>query len=193
MNDVVSHLPTVNASLNSIALVLLLLGYSRIRSKRVTEHRRYMLAAFVVSAMFLVSYVTYHLVGEERRFGGQGWIRPVYYVLLISHVILAATVPVLASRTLYLALRGRLNEHRRAARITLPIWIYVSVTGVMVYLFLLWSPAQTFDGGSPAASADQALNRTPGASPETRVVGAAYMTTYRWLGTAAPAPGNGAE
>lgn len=148
MNDLIPHLPTVNASLNSIALVLLLLGYSRIRSKRVAEHRRYMLAAFVVSAVFLVSYVTYHLVGEERRFGGQGWIRPVYYVVLVSHVILAATVPVLASRTLYFALRGRLNEHRRAARITLPIWIYVSVTGVMVYLFLLGSSAQTLAGGS---------------------------------------------
>jgi len=131
-----SILPTVNASLNSIAFVLLIIGYAKIKQGKKQSHKRYMLAAFCVSILFLASYLTYHLLGEEKRFGGIGLIRPIYFVILVTHVILAATVPILASRTLYLALRERFEQHRRIARITLPIWIYVSITGVIVYLML---------------------------------------------------------
>ena len=138
-----SDLPAVNATLNSISLVLLLIGYRMIRQKRVAAHRVFMVAAFVVSILFLTSYLTYRFLGDEKHFGGSGWIRPVYFFILITHVTLALTVPVLASRTLYLAFRGRFDKHRRMARITLPIWLYVSVTGVLVYvlLFQLYGPA----------------------------------------------------
>jgi len=139
----IPYLPTVNASLNGIAFVLLLYGYRQIRAKRISQHRNAMIAAFCVSALFLISYVTYHLMGEERRYQGQGVLRIVYFVILITHVILAATVPILASWTLYLAARGRFEKHRRLARITWPIWIYVSVTGVLVYFFLLDSGPST--------------------------------------------------
>ena len=90
---------------------------------------------------FLASYLTYRFLGKEKRFGGQGWIRPVYFAILITHVTLAASVPVLAGRTLYLGLRGRIEKHRKMARWTLPIWLYVSVTGVLIYflLFRLYS------------------------------------------------------
>ncbi len=138
-----SDLPGVNATLNSISFVLLVAGYLMIRRRRETAHKRCMIAAFCVSALFLVSYLTYRFLGEEKRFGGTGLIRPVYFFILITHVVLAMTVPVLAGRTLYLALRGRFDKHRRIARITFPIWIYVSVTGVLVYLLLfrLYGPA----------------------------------------------------
>ncbi len=138
-----SDLPGVNATLNSISFVLLVAGYLMIRRRRETAHKRFMIAAFCVSILFLVSYLTYRFLGEEKRFGGTGLIRPVYFFILITHVALAMTVPVLAGRTLYLALRGRFDKHRRIARITFPIWIYVSVTGVLVYLLLfrLYGPA----------------------------------------------------
>ncbi len=140
-----SDLPAVNATLNSISLVLLLVGYRMIRRKRVAAHRGYMVAAFIVSILFLVSYLTYRFLGDEKHFGGSGWIRPVYFFILITHVTLAVTVPVLAARTLYLAFRGRFDSHRRMARITLPIWLYVSVTGVLVYLLLfkLYGPTSS--------------------------------------------------
>ena len=138
-----SDLPGVNATLNSISLVLLVVGYLMIRRRRETAHKWFMIAAFCVSTLFLTSYLTYRFLGEEKRFGGTGLIRPVYFFILITHVSLAMTVPVLAGRTLYLALRGRFDKHRRIARITFPIWIYVSVTGVLVYLLLfrLYGPA----------------------------------------------------
>ncbi len=141
----VSSLPTLNALLNFLALILLVWGYLQIRAKRVEAHKRLMVSAFIVSILFLVSYVTYRALGEEKRFTGQGVVRPIYFFILITHVTLAATVPFLAARTLYLGLRGRLDAHRRIARITLPIWIYVSVTGVLVYLFLFqfFSPASS--------------------------------------------------
>ena len=122
-----SDLPGVNATLNSISFVLLVAGYLMIRRRRETAHKRCMIAAFCVSILFLMSYLTYRFLGEEKRFGGTGLIRPVYFFILITHVALAMTVPVLAGRTLYLALRGRFDQHRRIARITFPIWIYVSV------------------------------------------------------------------
>ncbi len=136
-------LPTVNATLNSVAFVFLVLGRWLIRQGRVQAHKRSMMTAFVVSVLFLVSYVTYRFCGEEKRFGGQGWIRPIYFFLLITHVVLAAMVPWMASWTLYLGLRGRFDRHRRWARWTFPIWVYVSITGVVVYvlLFKVYEPA----------------------------------------------------
>jgi uncharacterized membrane protein YozB (DUF420 family) len=131
-----SALPLVNATLNSISLVLLLIGHSMIRRGRIIAHTRCMISAFTVSTLFLISYLTYRFLGEEKRFSGQGWIRPIYFFILITHVSLAATVPVLASMTLYRALRGQFVRHRRLARITYPIWVYVSFTGILVYLLL---------------------------------------------------------
>jgi len=140
-----SDLPPLNATLNGLALVLLLTGYGMIRSGRRTAHKRCMIAAFGVSILFLISYLTYAFAGEEKRFGGTGWIRPVYFAILISHVLLAATVPVLASVTLILGLRESFDRHRRWARVTFPIWVYVSVTGVLIYLllFAIYGPAGT--------------------------------------------------
>lgn len=139
-----THLPAVNATLNSVAFVLLVIGRAMIRRRRVEAHRRCMVAAFSVSIVFLVSYLTYRFLGEEKRFSGQGWIRPVYFFILITHVALAATVPVLASITLYRGLRGQYDRHRRIARITYPIWVYVSITGVIVYvlLFRVYGPVK---------------------------------------------------
>ena len=137
-----SDLPAVNATLNSISFVLLIIGYRMIKQRRIGAHKACMLAAFGVSILFLASYLTYRFYGSEKHFGGEGLIRPIYFFILITHVALAATVPFLASITLYYALRGRFDKHRRMARITFPIWVYVSVTGVMVYvlLFQLYGP-----------------------------------------------------
>ena len=131
-----SQLPAVNATLNGVAFVLLLRGFFHIRSGNIVAHRRCMIAAFVVSLVFLTTYITYRFFGAEKRFTGQGLVRPIYFFILITHVVLAACVPFLAGRTLYLAVRGRFDKHRRIARITFPIWIYVSVTGIIVYVFL---------------------------------------------------------
>lgn len=153
--DVSAHpLAHLNALLNAAAAILLVVGYRQIRQRRVAAHRRTMLTAFGVSVAFLVSYVAYHmgvLGATTTRFAGQGPLRTVYLTILVSHVILAATVPLLASITIFLGLRipgtakggsgGRATEpaagrHRRLARLTLPIWLYVSVTGVLIYLML---------------------------------------------------------
>jgi putative membrane protein len=132
----IAWLPAVNATLNAIAAVLLVCGYVMIRRRRFTTHRRFMLAAFATSALFLVSYVTYHANIGSKPFGGQGAIRLVYFAILISHVILAAIILPLALITLSHALRDRFERHVPIARWTLPIWLYVSVTGVIVYLML---------------------------------------------------------
>ena len=132
----VADLPALNATLNAIAAVLLVIGYVLIRRGRIQQHRRVMLAAFTTSALFLISYVTYHANAGSRPFGGQGPIRIVYFAILISHVILAAAILPMALITLTHALRARFDRHMRIARWTLPIWLYVSVTGVVVYLML---------------------------------------------------------
>ena len=139
----ISDLPAVNATLNLVSLVFLVTGYHAIRHGNVVRHRRCMVTAFCVSVLFLGSYLTYRFLGEEKRFGGTGLIRPVYFFILVTHVILAATVPFLAGLTLWRAIRGQFVQHRRIARWTLPIWLYVSITGVMVYvmLFVIWRPA----------------------------------------------------
>jgi putative membrane protein len=135
----VNDLPAVNATLNGIAGVLLLIGFLLIRSRNVQLHRRFMLAAFAASALFLVSYLVYHAQVGSVRFTRQGVVRPVYFTILITHVVLAAAVLPLAIVTLSRGLNGRFQGHRKIARWTLPIWLYVSVTGVLVYV-LLYQP-----------------------------------------------------
>ncbi|MGB8854752.1 MAG: DUF420 domain-containing protein [Pirellulales bacterium] len=129
-------LATLNAVLNSIAAVLLVIGWVTIARGNWKAHRAAMVAAFAVSAVFLVSYLTYHAIAGSVPFKGQGTVRIVYFAILISHVILAAAVPVLALRMFFLAWKQRWDAHRRLGRITLPIWLYVSVTGVVIYLML---------------------------------------------------------
>lgn len=132
----VSDLPLVNASLNGVATVLLIVGYVCIRRRRITAHRTAMVAAFATSVLFLVSYLIYHAHAGSRPFPGQGPIRGVYFLILISHIVLAATIPPLAGITLWRAYRRRFDRHRKIARWTLPLWLYVSVTGIVVYLML---------------------------------------------------------
>jgi uncharacterized membrane protein YozB (DUF420 family) len=129
--------------LNAASTVCLVLGYIMIRSRRILAHRLCMSAAFLLTTAFLVSYVIYHLKVGSVRFAGQGWIRPVYFTLLISHIVLAAAILPLALVTLTRALRERFDAHRRIARWTLPIWLYVSVTGVVIYwlLYHAYGPA----------------------------------------------------
>jgi uncharacterized membrane protein YozB (DUF420 family) len=129
-------LPFVNALLNGSSAVLLGLGYAFIRRRRVTAHRRCMLGAFAVSLLFLVSYVVYHAQAGSRPYAGHGAARAIYLVLLISHIILAAAILPLALTTLYRAWRGDFSRHVRIARRTLPLWLYVSVTGVVIYVML---------------------------------------------------------
>ena len=129
-------LPTVTAALNAVAAVLLVLGYRQIRRGRIEQHRRFMLAAFATSALFLVSYLTYHAQVGSQPFTGQGPIRIVYFTVLVSHVSLAALILPLALVTLRRGLRRDDAKHRAIARWTLPVWLYVSVTGVVVYWML---------------------------------------------------------
>lgn len=140
------YLPHLNAILNSTAAVLLVVGYVLIRQRREQAHKRVMLTAFGVSIAFLISYLAYHVwpfgVGETK-FQGQGLIRPVYFTILITHIVLAAAVPVLAIVTIILGYRDRRVAHRRWAWWTFPIWLYVSITGVVIYVLLyhLYPPA----------------------------------------------------
>ena len=132
----IADLPAVNASLNALAALLLVSGWVLVRRRRFDTHRRVMLAAFSTSVLFLVSYVTYHANAGSRPFPGQGTIRAVYFVILLTHIVLAAAIVPLAIVTLSRGLSRRYDAHRRIARWTLPIWLYVSVTGVAVYLML---------------------------------------------------------
>ena len=132
----VSVLPAVNATLNGTAAVLLAAGWLNFRRRNVAAHRACMLAAFGASTLFLVSYVIYHARAAAVPFTGQGWVRPVYFFILITHIVLATVIVPLALTTIYRALRGELWRHKRIARVTLPVWLYVSVTGVLVYLML---------------------------------------------------------
>ena len=146
MNELVRWLPAVNASLNGLATLLLLAGYVAIKRRRIETHRSLMLSAFATSVLFLVCYLVYHwalhsLTGEAgKKFTGVGVIRPIYFTILITHVILAAAVPVLALMTIYRAWRQNWVGHKRIAVITFPIWVYVSVTGVIIYLMLYHWP-----------------------------------------------------
>jgi uncharacterized membrane protein YozB (DUF420 family) len=132
----ISDLPALNATLNGTADCLLLIGYRFIRRGQVQQHRATMLAACAVSTAFLTSYVIYHAHVGSKPFPGHGSIRSVYLTILLTHVVLAATVVPLALITVLRGLRGRFDRHRAIARWTFPIWLYVSVTGVVVYLML---------------------------------------------------------
>jgi putative membrane protein len=134
-----------NSILNATAAVLLAAGFYCIRRKWIRAHRAFMLSAFAVSIVFLISYLTYHYHVGDVHFQGYGWVRPAYFTLLISHIILAAAIVPLALVTLWYALSGRFRSHRRIAHWTWPIWIYVSITGVLVYLMVyrLYPPGFT--------------------------------------------------
>ncbi len=136
-------LPAVNASLNALAGILLVIGYLLIRTRRIELHRRVMIAAFVTSSLFLACYLVYHAQVGNVRFMRQGLVRPIYFTILVTHVTLAAAVLPLALITLSRGLKGRFPQHRRIARWTFPVWLYVSVTGVLVYV-LLYQPTWLF-------------------------------------------------
>jgi putative membrane protein len=132
----VAALPALNAFLNGTSAVLLTAGYAFIRRRNVAAHRACMVTALGVSTLFLVSYLVYHARVGSVPFTGQGWARPAYFALLLSHIVLAAIIVPLALVTLYRAWSERFDRHRRIARWTLPIWLYVSITGVLVYWML---------------------------------------------------------
>lgn len=131
-----TYLPHINAVINSATSVLLLAGLYFIRQQNVVAHKRTMLTAFGLGSIFLVSYVLYHLTNESTPFGGQGWIRPVYYFLLISHIVLSVVVVWFVLRAVYFALNGQIGKHRQTVKWAYPIWLYVSTTGVIVYLLI---------------------------------------------------------
>jgi uncharacterized membrane protein YozB (DUF420 family) len=132
----VSNLPVVNACLNAASAILLMIGYGLIKAGKREAHKRTMLAALITSSLFLMSYLLYHYNVGSVRFTGEGWVRMVYFSVLISHTLLAVVVPPLAIVTLIRALKGRFDRHKIVARWTLPIWLYVSATGVAVYVML---------------------------------------------------------
>ena len=133
-------LPALNALLNGASAVLLSAGWIFVKRRRIAAHRACMLGAFCVSTLFLISYVTYHALAGSRPFAGQGAIRWIYFPLLISHIVLAAAMVPFVLTTLYRALGGDFARHARIARWTLPVWAYVSVTGVIVYVMLYLLP-----------------------------------------------------
>jgi uncharacterized membrane protein YozB (DUF420 family) len=134
----ISQLPILNAILNSVSAILLITGYIFIRQKKINAHRAVMISAFVTSTMFLTSYLIYHFSKElsPTKFQGQGIVRPIYFFILITHTTLAITIVPMVFVTFSRALKKRFDPHRKIARWTLPLWLYVSVTGVIVYLML---------------------------------------------------------
>ena len=142
MQDFIFTLPHINALLNTTSGIFLIVGFIFIRRRQIAAHRASMIAAFITSTVFLVSYVLYHsllayYLGQgPTKFKGEGFIRPVYFVILLTHTILAVAVVPFILITLFRALRGKFEKHKRIARWTLPVWLYVSVTGVVVYLLL---------------------------------------------------------
>ncbi len=132
----ITDLPAVNATLNALSSIWLTCGYIFIRQKKISAHRFCMIAALTTSALFLISYLIYHYHAGSKPFAGQGAIRAVYFTILTTHTILATAIVPLALITLFRALKERFDKHKRIARWTLPIWFYVSVTGVVIYLML---------------------------------------------------------
>jgi putative membrane protein len=132
----ISDLPTLNASLNGVATIFLTLGYIFIRQQKIEAHRKCMVAALITSMLFLTSYVIYHYNAGSVPFTGQGWIRWVYFPILISHIILAMVIVPLVLMTVVRAFKERFELHKKVARWTWPIWMYVSVTGVIIYVML---------------------------------------------------------
>ena len=131
-----SDLPTINAGFNTLCTIFLVTGYSFIRQKKIAQHRACMLSALACSALFLVGYLTYHFNVGTTRYQGEGILRPIYFTILLTHTVLAIALVPLVLITLIRALREKFDKHKKIARWTLPIWLYVSVTGVVVYLML---------------------------------------------------------
>src|SRR5438270_5728463 len=132
----VSFLPAVNATLNGTSAILLLTGRTLIAKKRVSAHRKVMIATVITSSLFLVCYLVYHSQVGSVRFQGQGWVRPVYFGILLTHTVLAVVIVPMVLMTLARGLRGNFERHRAIARWTFPLWLYVSVTGVVIYVML---------------------------------------------------------
>ena len=141
----IQDIPTLNAALNATATVLIMTGFVLIKRKKIEAHRACMLTAGVVSALFLVGYVTHKILirGVHTPFGGESpALRAFYYTMLLTHIVLAIAIAYLVPRTFLFAIKGNIESHRRWAKFTFPIWLYVSVTGVLVYMFLyVWWPA----------------------------------------------------
>lgn len=132
----VKNLNALNATFNGISTILLILGFREIKNRNFTKHMKYMVAAFISSALFLVSYIIYHHFAGDTPFEGQGFIRPVYFFILISHIVLSVFVVPLVLSSFFFSLAGKYSTHRKVSKWTLPIWLYVSVTGVLVFAFL---------------------------------------------------------
>ena len=132
----VANLSAVNAALNSLSTVFLLLGFREIKARNFAKHMRFMISAFVTSALFLVSYIVYHHFVGDTPFTGQGFIRPVYFFILITHIVLSIFVVPLVLSSFLFAFSGKFSTHRKVSKWTFPIWLYVSVTGVMVFFML---------------------------------------------------------
>ena len=132
----IEALPALNATFNTLAALCLTAGFFAIRRKEKTVHLRFMIAALVFSGLFLGSYLTYHHFHGDTPFPGEGWVRPAYFAILISHIVLSVVMLPMILATLNFAARGQFASHKKIARFTLPIWLYVSVTGVVVFFFL---------------------------------------------------------
>jgi uncharacterized membrane protein YozB (DUF420 family) len=153
------QLPALNAGLNGLCAVFLVLGWINIRRGNMHVHRAFMVSALVTSLLFLTSYLTYHFQAGTTPFRSTGWIRPVYFAILVSHTIMAVVIVPLVLVTVVRALRGRFEAHRKVARVTWPLWMYVSVTGVVIY-FLLYHVDPRMAGGDSSQ-----LRPLGGASP----------------------------
>lgn len=140
--DIILLFPTFEAILNTLSAISILTGYYFIRNKNIAAHRNAMITALTLSSIFFIIYLIYHLSVKNIAFAGQGIIRPIYFTILTSHIILAATTVVLVITTVVLIIKGNIEKHKKLARWTLPIWLYVSVTGVIIYLmaFHLYPP-----------------------------------------------------
>ena len=132
----VSNLSAVNAALNSLSTVFLLLGFREIRARNFAKHMRFMISAFITSALFLVSYIVYHHFVGDTPFTGQGFIRPVYFFILISHIVLSIFVVPLVLSSFLFAFSGKFSTHRKVSKWTFPIWLYVSITGIIIFVML---------------------------------------------------------
>lgn len=134
--SVLSNLPLFHAILNASTAFCLIIGYIFISQKNIKLHRLSMLSAFLLSSIFLVSYVIYHATHPPTKFGGEGFIRPIYFFILISHIILAAAIVPLALFSIYYGIQNKIEQHKKITKYTLPIWLYVAITGVIVYVLM---------------------------------------------------------
>ena len=140
--NLLDKLPALNATLNSVAFIFLLLGWRQVKSGQVEKHKKTMKAAFLVSVMFLISYLCHHTLGEETKFTATGFVRTVYFFILITHIPLAALMVVPILLLVRWGIKDEIHKHKKLARIVLPVWVYVSLTGVLIYLMLyVWFPS----------------------------------------------------